>query len=74
MPQGPVGHTFNPRTPEVKMGGSAVHGQSLLHSEFEATLGYMRLLFVCCLFVCLFQKRVKGLLVSQLVKVLAMEI
>lgn len=34
--------TYNPRTWEMKAGGSGVQGQLWLPSEFEASLHYMR--------------------------------
>ena len=36
-------HTCNPRSPEVEAERSQTQGYPLLHTELEASLGYMRL-------------------------------
>lgn len=38
-------HICNQNTWEVEAGGSEVQGHPWLHSEFEASLGYVRLCF-----------------------------
>jgi hypothetical protein len=35
-----VAHTYNPRTLGIEAGGLQIQGQSILHTEFQASLSY----------------------------------